>query len=189
MSGFWAFDVDRTESWAYCVNAFTADECEQIIAIGESHVLEKGKVRFSLEPLRKSDIVFLWPDEKNKWIFERVVGVITSLNQQFFRFGLTGLGEGLQFTRYKAPGERYGRHLDSGVNIPIRKLSFTLQLSHPDTYEGGDLCLHLGENPTKVGRGQGYVAVFPSWTLHEVEPVTKGIRYSLVAWATGKPFV
>ena len=37
-------------------------------------------------------------------------------------------------------------------------------------------------------RDQGYVAVFPSYVLHEVTPVTKGTRYSLVSWVTGKSF-
>ena len=35
---------------------------------------------------------------------------------------------------------------------------------------------------------QGDLILFPSYTLHEVKPVTKGERNSLVAWVTGKPF-
>ena len=189
MSGsVWHFQPDRTEAWAYCEGAFSPGECEKIIALGESQVLQKGRAGGELKAIRKSEIAFLYPSEQTTWIFQRVTGIVSSLNEQFFRFDLLGLSEGLQFTKYTAPGERYGRHTDNGLNMPVRKLSFTLQLSAPDDYEGGDLCLYLSEKAIPTQRKQGYVAVFPSWTLHEVKPVTKGTRYSLVAWVTGPPF-
>ena len=37
-------------------------------------------------------------------------------------------------------------------------------------------------------KDQGALIAFPSYTLHEVMPVTKGERNSLVTWVTGKPF-
>lgn len=184
----WHFQPDRSESWAYWEDAFSPGECEKIIALGEAQTLEKGKAGGEIKTLRKSDIAFLHPSDQTTWIFQRVAGIVSNLNERFFRFDLLGLGEGLQFTKYSAPGERYGRHVDNGLNMPVRKLSFTLQLSSPDDYEGGDLCLYLSEKATPMQRKQGYVAVFPSWTLHEVKPVTKGTRYSLVAWVTGPPF-
>jgi len=189
ISSYWGFDVDRTELWAYWENAFSPDECKQIIELGETKVLERGKAGGKIRDVRKSDIVFLYPDTSTEWIFKRFTDLITNLNERFFRFDLAGLGEGLQFTKYSAPGECYGKHIDSGLDLPIRKLSVTLQLSEPDSYEGGDLCLYTGEEPTVISRKQGFFTVFPSYTLHEVKPVTKGVRYSLVAWATGKPFV
>jgi len=73
-------------------------------------------------------------------------------------------------------------------NIP-RKLSLVLQLSDPKDYEGGELILHLSEEPTVVPKKQGYVTIFPSFVLHEVTPVTSGTRHSLVSWISGKPFV
>ncbi len=39
-----------------------------------------------------------------------------------------------------------------------------------------------------MDKKQGTLIVFPSYTLHEVTPVTKGERNSLVTWVTGKPF-
>jgi len=188
VSGAWFFHPDKTESWAYWEDAFSPEECRKIIALGESKDLYKGKAGGEIKSIRKSDVVFLFASDDTKWVFERITSVVTRLNDRFFRFDLLGLAEGLQFTRYSAPGERYGRHIDNGLDMPVRKLSFTLQLSAPEDYEGGDLCLHLGEEETLTQRKQGYVAVFPSWTLHEVKPVTKGTRYSLVAWVTGPPF-
>jgi PKHD-type hydroxylase len=86
------------------------------------------------------------------------------------------------------PGGKYGRHIDSAPGTLIRKLSFTVQLSEPEDYKGGDLCLYLGEKPEVMKKEQGFVALFPSYVLHEVKPVTSGTRYSLVSWITGKPF-
>jgi PKHD-type hydroxylase len=78
--------------------------------------------------------------------------------------------------------------VDRIVNGTVRKLSFTLQLSDPADYDGGELQLMNSKKPTIASREQGYVMVFPSYTLHEVTPVTRGTRYSLVSWVTGKPF-
>jgi PKHD-type hydroxylase len=188
MSGVWHFKPDMTESWAFWDEAFSASECEKIIELGETQTLQKGKAGGEVRDIRKSEIAFLHPSDETKWIFEKVSGIILSLNERFFRFDLLGLSEGLQFTKYSAPGQKYGRHIDNGMGLPVRKLSFTLQLSKPDDYQGGDLCLYLSEKAVPMQRKQGYVAVFPSWTLHEVKPVTKGTRYSLVAWVTGAPF-
>ena len=57
-----------------------------------------------------------------------------------------------------------------------------------EDYEGGELQIHLNDNPDVMKKEQGTVVAFPSPTLHEVTPVTKGKRYSLVGWITGKPF-
>tara|TARA_Y100000004_G_C8901980_1_gene406820 strand:- start:576 stop:1199 length:624 start_codon:yes stop_codon:yes gene_type:complete len=80
----------------------------------------------------------------------------------------------------------------------LRKLSFSLQLSDPDDYEGGELELayltdsfeqedKLNEDRIVVPKEIGTMVVFPSTALHRVRPVTKGTRRSLVGWAMGPP--
>lgn len=186
--GIWHFVQGQSQPWAFWNNAFTPDECEKIIELGESQDFQKARAGGTVQSIRQSDITFIYPDDSNAWIFQRIANIVASLNERFFRFDLIGLAEGLQFTKYSAPGERYGRHVDNCLDTPVRKLSLTLQLSDSNSYEGGDLCLHLSEESILTKREQGYIAVFPSWTLHEVTPVTKGSRYSLVAWVTGPPF-
>ena len=44
------------------------------------------------------------------------------------------------------------------------------------------------EKPTKTFKNRGTAIFFPSYVLHEVKPVTKGLRYSLVIWVTGPKF-
>ena len=84
--------------------------------------------------------------------------------------------------------------LDESIG-KIRKLSMTINLNSPNDYEGGNLNFDFG--PHNAGtryhecveiRPQGSIIVFPSYTPHQVTPVTRGIRYSLVLWSLGKPF-
>ena len=183
----WAFEVEKLNAWAYWDEAFTPEECDQIIKTGTDRLLTKATVSSDLD-VRESDIAWLYSVDDMEWAYRRMTDIITSLNDQFFKFDLSGMIEGFQFTRYVAPTGRYEAHIDRVTGGLIRKLSFTLQLSDPAEYTGGDLLLHTAGKPETMKRDRGHVVVFPSYTLHEVTPVTKGTRYSLVSWVTGKPF-
>ena len=137
---------------------------------------------------RKSKINWIQPDQKTDWIFKRLTDISQSLNDQFFKFDVEGFLEGLQFTNYKAPGSHYGKHVDRSTDTLIRKLSVSVQLTDSSKYEGGDLLLHDGPKGIKMKRQIGDLVVFPSFVLHEVTPVTKGERNSLVCWVTGPSF-
>jgi PKHD-type hydroxylase len=83
-------------------------------------------------------------------------------------------------TRYK-PSMKYGAHADSAfITLPqgtIRSdLSCTIFLNEPDEYEGGELLIRLGDGELKFKLKPGEAIVYPSDTLHEVVPVTKGER-------------
>jgi PKHD-type hydroxylase len=184
---FWGLELDQTQNWAYMNDVFTKEECQTIIAIGNEK-LQKGTTLGDNPSVRDSEISWLYADDNMAWAFRRLTDVVTSLNNQFFKFDLTGFGEGFQFTKYDAPGGHYGAHIDKILNHQIRKLSLTVQLSDPSDYEGGDLVIKLSDKEDVMEKNQGRIILFPSYVLHEVTPVTEGTRYSLVAWVTGKPF-
>jgi PKHD-type hydroxylase len=140
-----------------------------------------------MQTARESQIAWLGPRDI-EFAFRKVTDAVMSLNNQFFKFNLFGLAEGFQFTRYDAPSGFYCMHVDKTLNGPVRKLSLTIQLSDPEDYEGGELALQYGKEPEVMSKELGKLVAFPSYTLHEVRPVTKGTRYSLVAWVTGTPF-
>jgi PKHD-type hydroxylase len=189
VSSVWSFALDNAENWAYWENLFTPEECKKIIEIGLNKNKQIALVGARRESkVRKSKIVWLHPSDNMEWVYEKISAVIQNLNSRYFNFDLFGMVEGMQFTIYEAPGGKYGSHIDRGNNMHVRKLSFSLQLSDPDDYTGGDLELYFSEEPTKVPREIGYAAVFPSYVLHGVKPVTKGTRYSLVVWVTGPAF-
>lgn len=187
--GAWPLKVDRCENWAWNVDSFTPAELDAIIAMGEADDLDRARTFGSDDPkVRDSHVQFLFPNEITDWLFGRLAGVITAMNEQFFGFDLSGMEQGLQFTRYSAPGEHYQWHIDRGFSMATRKLSLTLQLSDPADYEGGDLELQFGNEPIKASRDRGAMTFFPSWALHRVTPVTNGVRRSLVCWVSGPPF-
>lgn len=187
--GAWDLALDHVHPYAWHDGLFNTAELDAIIRIGNLDQMEPGTTYGGYKPdTRKSSVRFLYPNEVTGWVFNRVAQAVNRINEQFFRFDLTTLGQGLQFTRYEAPGEHYDFHTDAGFGTPIRKLSMSIQLNDPNTYEGGDLELRLGDEPMKMDRKRGLVTFFPSYVLHRVTPVTKGTRYSLVAWISGPPF-
>jgi PKHD-type hydroxylase len=187
----WAFETEKLNAWAYWDEAFTPEECQKIIDYAEQFekinagVSNKGELNAEI---RESKVVWITPAPEINWVYQRLTDIITRLNADYFRFDLFGFTEGFQFTEYNAPGGHYGKHVDSMFNGTVRKLSFVLQLSDPKDYEGGELQIHLSDNPEAMKKQQGTVVVFPSPTLHQVTPITEGRRYSLVGWITGKPF-
>ena len=70
--------------------------------------------------------------------------------------------------------------------LSTRKVSITVQLSGSDEYEGGELEYWKGgQDIQKAPRGKGVVFIFPSYMMHRVTPVTKGVRRSFVLWVGG----
>ena len=185
----WSFELDPVNNYAYWDNAFSKIECEQIINLAKDKGLIKGTTfnDEKSEGVRDSKIVWLYSCDSLDWAFRRVTDIVLDLNNRFFKFDLFGMLEGFQFTNYTAPGGKYGRHIDSSFNGLIRKLSVSIQLTNPEEYEGGELYLYHDDKGEVMKKEQGTLILFPSYTLHEVMPVTKGERNSLVSWVTGKP--
>ena len=87
-------------------------------------------------------------------------------------------------SRYE-PGMKYGAHADVAyMNIAAPNgsyqlrsdLSCTVFLSDPASYQGGELLLHIGTVPLPIKGQPGEAFVYPSTLLHEVRPVTAGVR-------------
>lgn len=187
--GGWSFDVDLVNYWAGQSQLFTPEEMDSIISLGESMNPYKGTVgNLEISKVRDSHVYFFFPSEETGWIFQRIGACMINLNNQFFGFDLNGLNEGIQFTKYSAPDGHYDTHVDRAYNTAPRKLSLSVQLSNPDSYSGGDLEISVGNSIDKVSRERGAAIVFPSFMPHRVTPISEGTRYSLVAWASGKPF-
>ncbi len=187
----WAFETDLIETWAYYEKLFTPEECKKIIELGnkrekkDANINNNNKIN---EKIRKNKVAWLNPQDDTNWIFLKLSYATNEINNKFFNFDLWGIAEPLQFTEYKAPDNHYDQHIDKLYNAHIRKLSIVIQLSDPLEYEGGDLNIIAGPKHEKMKKEQGNLIIFPSYVLHKVNPITKGTRYSLVAWVTGKPF-
>ena len=183
----WNLYLDKVYTYAYWEKAFTKEECKTIIDIAKNKGLIKGTTTGKTDA-RLSKVSWLYSTDDLSWVFKKITDIVLNLNDRFFQFDIFGLNEGLQFTNYKAPSDKYKKHVDREVDSVIRKLSLSIQLTDPKEYQGGELLLYENEKGIEMKKEQGTLILFPSYTLHEVKPVTKGERNSLVSWVTGKQF-
>lgn len=88
----------------------------------------------------------------------------------------------LIISRYDA-GMRYDNHVDAAFMDNVRcDVSFTLFLSDPSEYEGGDLIIDEGGRTNRVKLAAGNMVLYPSTAVHRVSEVTSGVRYAAVGW-------
>ena len=146
--------------------------------------------------LRISNIAGVYPNEENRDLWQKFSTVFARVNSEFFQFNLSGFYEHMQLTYYEAAKDikdsgYYGWHMDLRLNEPgvMRKLSMSLMLSDPAEFEGGDLQIFIdGYGPQTLEQKKGRAWFFPSWVLHRVTPVTKGVRKTVVLWSGGPAF-
>jgi PKHD-type hydroxylase len=87
-------------------------------------------------------------------------------------------------SRYRE-GMSYGTHVDDAIMNGARTdLSFTLALSEPADYEGAELVIEDRLDERAIALGAGDMVLYPSTSLHRVEPVTRGERIAVVGWVT-----
>jgi len=92
----------------------------------------------------------------------------------------------VRFNRY-SDGMAYGRHTDNALMSGLRTdLSFTLFLSEPESYDGGELVVEGVDSEQAHKLKAGSVIVYPSTSLHRVEPVTRGVRWAAIGWLQSK---
>jgi len=117
-------------------------------------------------------------------------GTLTSIglntNNDFWKFNITHSNQ-TEFLMYKVGG-KYEEHIDTEHkhSNETRKLTVIAVLN--EDFEGGKFYVKNGGIKVYPPQNKGDVIVFPSFLAHGVEPVTKGIRYSVVTWMVGDYF-
>jgi PKHD-type hydroxylase len=165
---------------------FAAEELDKIDALWSDNKhagkVDAGKVN---PEQRDSTIDWLMPKPEIEWLYTALDDAVYQVNKHF-HLELTTI-ENLQLTEYD--GGRYCSHADCTYGKYTdhhRKLSMSLQLSKPEDYEGGELWLYPHNlTPVTMPRMRGMATFFRSEIVHEVRPVTKGVRRSLVMWVAG----
>lgn len=180
-------------SFATWIDGFSEEEINKIIAIGDNLTTKSacvGKDNNVEEAIRSAKIGWIELNLETSFIYDRIAFIARQLNGQFFDLDIWGFVEHFQYTIYDGKNDHYTWHLDRGPgnSISPRKLSLVIQLSDPSEYEGGELEIFDAPEPTQVIKQKGLVVAFPSFILHRVTPVTKGIRKTLVVWLTGPRF-
>lgn len=159
------------------------DELEHMASMADGAANNAGT------KIRQCKVGYVAPGEP-KWLFDKLTFVCRKANQTYFKFMLYGFGEQLQLLRYESVNEdHYGWHQDLGGGVGCRKLSFSLQLSLPDAYDGGDLVIAKSAGSVlQMPRTRGVLIFFPSYQMHCVTPVKRGVRHALAGWVRGPAF-
>ena len=190
-------------------------------AIEESVVRDPATNEPSLEAtkgIRKSGNAWI---EGSNWVAGFVWYYIMKANRENFMYDIEGIDNNeLQYTEYQE-GEYYDWHIDDNINRCmvndkllhsadnhgeniailageyIRKLSFSIQLSDPEDYEGGELEFKVSnynsrkrgdfnlDEPFQAPNQKGTIIIFDSRVKHRVCEVKSGVRKSLVGWVVG----
>lgn len=172
--------------------------------------LEKSTVIGSNEDtlIRNSENTWL---TSCSWIAGYLWYFIDRANKTNFLYDISGIDkESIQYTSY-GKGQYYGWHSDDSLLLHhtkeqisyrgvdedrskqksllgdelVRKISFSLQLSGPEEYKGGQFQIIEGEKMSFAPKQRGTLIIFDSRIRHRVLPVKEGIRKSLVGWVIG----
>ncbi|MEG3147320.1 Fe2+-dependent dioxygenase [Sphingomonas sp. RT2P30] len=136
----------------------------------------------------KKGSAFVSPLKNNRWLAEpealrqsaQMVGDAIYRNESFRAFAFPKAMMPPVLTRYDE-GMHYGIHVDSafmttGQRVLRSDLSCTVFVSDESEYEGGSLRIGLGSSDVHIKGKAGSAIVYPSTSIHEVEPVRAGTR-------------
>ena len=191
-----------THNYYYFKQAIPIETCNKILKAGRQQIVKKAAT-FRGGYNKKRNCKIAWINDK--WIYDIINPFIHLANKKAGWNFQWDWNEPSQFTIYEK-GEYYSWHADQdpkthaheskNINGKIRKLSLTLQLTDKTAYEGGDFQFTWIDTFKEINvvtvdeaKDMGTVIVFPSFIWHQVLPITKGKRESLVNWSLGKPFI
>jgi len=123
-------------------------------------------------------------------IYTEVAYKMRQINDCMWKYRVNGW-EPFQYSQYD---ESYSGHFNWHIDVhpkfnvddpDPRKISFSVGLSNINDYDGGDFMIKIDRNEKVFKLDRGDVIAFPSWMLHKVSPVTRGMRRTLVGWGNG----
>ncbi|MCX8477582.1 MAG: 2OG-Fe(II) oxygenase [Sphingomonas sp.] len=170
-------------------SVFTSAECDAIVTLGARGPLEPATVWNGVENhvdtrTRHAERCY-WPRAaETAWIHDRLDALFAEAAARF-ETEVDPVFEDIQLIRYGVGAHFQTWHSDAGTDrYDARRISASIELSEASDYEGGvlEIAPALGLARTLP---RGGARLFASRMIHRVTPVTRGVRYALVAW-TGK---
>ena len=145
------------------------------------------------DPIRATQVAWVRRTPETEDLYLRMEAVVLRLNAEHFRADLSSLSA-MQFAVYRENDSGYfdwhsdyGRDRNDPGQEP-RKLTLSVQLSDGASYDGCDLEARAVWQSDCAPRERGTLIAFRSNVLHRVTPITRGMRKSLVIWATGPEY-
>jgi len=177
------YKVDDAISEGFCkklIEEYTKPEVEKELPfIGEGRDLEKN-INLDIRNVARLQLP----------LYAGIGATLTSIglqvNHQVWQYHITHSNQS-EFLMYDVQG-KYETHVDTfhARSNESRKLTVLAFLN--DDFEGGKFYIQNSHEKMYPQQTPGTVLVFPSFMPHGVEPITKGIRYSIVTWMVGPYF-
>ena len=183
---YWTFEKPLDSKTCNLILNTANNHFDKVTLIGETAAGRED------ENIRKGHNFF----DSKQFVYDKVWPFMTTANKNAeWNFEISS-AENYQIGKYEV-GDFYKNHIDGigtegtkmidpknpNLDNKTRKMSMSVNLN--DDYEGGDLILY---DCDPIKQKTGNATFFPSFLPHEVTPVTKGTRYSLVMWFLGNPW-
>lgn len=199
MSKYFIFrkETNNPQEYYWFKSGLSHEEVDKVIKLASEIKEERAStIGHDDGASTRSSMVKWIPQTKEwEWLYQKMMDQAKEANTELWDFDLYSSIENIQYTEYYASENgHYDWHQDIGPGeLPSRrKISITIQLSTSEEYEGGELLICKGSNGegqldanVQCPRGKGVSVLFPSYMMHRVSPVTKGVRKSLVLWVGG----
>lgn len=159
-------------------DVLTPEEVSQLRAVAEKARFVDGRIS-SPHSTVKDNLQIDHADQAYQQS-SRMLAEALMRNEPFRNFAFPSFMAPPLLARYE-PGMKYGLHSDAAfMQLGQRQLrsdlSCTIFLAEPETYDGGALSIRLGVRDVAFKLKPGAAIIYPSTTLHEVTPVTRGQR-------------
>jgi PKHD-type hydroxylase len=168
-------------------NLFTAQDCNDILStcVEElwlpTSVIGNKKIHMGKRQKLRGDTA--------GFPFLNIRDVTKAANTNIYDFSLLGIidQDFPQVFKY-SQGDFYDMHIDINSMAVSRKITFLINLSNPDEYEGGQIeFLNIDVDP-QIMNEQGFCLIFPSYVPYRITPVTNGTKHLLVGHVHGALF-
>lgn len=185
-----SYHKDPDYTYWHFSDAMTHDSCKKLIDSLEAQVqgeeakiggVSEGVINKEIRDVKKIQL------PSYRGIGATMAGMGMAANRQAWKFDITHANQ-CDYLKYDVEGH-YHAHVDTFImpsDPQTRKLTILAFLN--EDFEGGKLFIQNGHEKTYPPQGAGTCLVFPSFLVHGVEPVTKGIRRSIVTWLVGPWF-
>lgn len=170
-------------------DVLTADELGQIQKAFAEASWRDGRRTAGSQAVHAKQNEQLAPDSAPAQLARQVILQALDRHPLFFSATLPARIFPPQFNRYGGESNFYGDHVDGAVMHSVTSgqrvrsdVSCTVFLAEPDEYDGGELVINDTYGHKAVKLPAGHAVIYPSTSVHRVEPVTRGHRMASFFW-------
>jgi PKHD-type hydroxylase len=159
-------------------DVLTADEVAELREIGRALKFVDGRVTNPNSTVKNN--LHADMNDPNQKRSSDILGRALGRDPRFMAYAFPKMMAPPTLTKY-LPGMNYGAHADNAF-LPVRArpirsdLSCTIFLNDPADYDGGELSVRVGTREVDFKPAPGAAVLYPSTTIHQVRPVTRGER-------------